>query len=500
MADEQAVQQQDDAQDEKQQVTVEELSPVLMRLKIEVPAQQVAEKMSSSFSKLRDDAVVPGFRRGRVPMRLLQKRFGTSVRDDVRAQLITESYSQAIEDQGLDVVGEPDVKDIDKIELTDDSPLTFAVEVEVSPKVELPDFAAIDVTAKPFEVTDDDVQKEIDQQCKRFGSPEDISEGLIEADQVISGEAKILEGHDTADEPAVLGQDSEARVYVPGEDREFKGQVLGILVEDLGKRLIGAKVGDTVTIAMTGPDGHEDERIKDKPIAVVLEIQSAARLKLLPVEDLIRMWGKDTEEAFREDLQQLITQRRQQEQARDMQKQVCDHLLEQIDFELPQRLTSLQTLRILRRLAMDLAYQGLDKEEIEQQIAQRRQGSEAEARRQLKLFFILDQAAKSLDVEVTEAELNGRIAMLAMQQRRRPEKLRQEMIQKGEIDSLYILVREEKVLNKILEIAGESQQTDAESSNSGEATPAPETEESTGSTADEQASSPSSEPPSTKED
>ena len=116
-------------------------------------------------------------------------------------------------------------------------------------------------------------------------------------------------------------------------------------------------------------------------------------------------------------------------------------------------MTGRQAQRTLQREAMELAYRGVPQQEIDQQIAERRADTEEKARRHLKLFFIIDAAAEQLKVEVTEAEINGRIAMIALHQGRRPEKLRQHLQRSGELEFLVLQIREQKTLEAILEKA-----------------------------------------------
>ena len=465
MADEER-QEKDPDQRPVQTVTIEDVGPARKRLRIEVPEDRISEKVSSSFSRLKNDAVVPGFRRGRAPMSLLERRFGSSVRDDVRMQLISESYSQAIEDESLDVVGEPDVKDLEQIKLPDGGSLTFEVEVEVSPQVELPDLTGIAVNKPKLEVTDKDVDEEIDRQRERFGKWASVEEesAAIEGRQLLQAHLRILAGQDAGDDAEVIDDQPEAAVFVPNEEYEFKGQVAGIVVEDLGKQLIGKKLGDRVTISMTGPPGHENEKIKDQPITLDLKISGIKQLEPCPIDDLVGYWGLESADAFREKLNQVLTEKNERQQNAQMYQQIRDYLMEKVDLDLPEGLTTRQTARILRRQAMELAYQGVSQQEIEQKIAEMRAGSEEQARQELKKFFIIDQAAKDLDIDVNEAEINGRIAVIAMQQNRRPEKLRQDMRRSGEIEALYIMIREEKTLNKILESADVNEiEPDAES-------------------------------------
>ena len=127
------------------EVSLEDIGPARKCLTIDIPAQRITDKIESNYSKLLTDATLPGFRKGRAPRQLLEKRFGSTVREDTRNQLLGECYDQAIKDHDLDVIGEPDIKDIDEIKLPEDGALSFKVEVEVSPKVELPDLTKIEV-------------------------------------------------------------------------------------------------------------------------------------------------------------------------------------------------------------------------------------------------------------------------------------------------------------------------------------------------------------------
>lgn len=437
----------------EQKVTAEDIGPARKKLTIELPESRIKAKIESSFEQLGNDAAVPGFRRGRAPRRLIERRFGASVRDDVKGQLLSEAYTQAIEDEKLDVLGEPDVKDIESIELPESGPMSFTVEVEVAPHVDLPAFDSLEVKRTKREVTDADVDTEIEQYRERFGKLVDAPDAAVEAGDFVMADVHVLAGENAGEDAEVIAHHHDTYILVPGESREYRGHVAGIIVEDLGKRLEGKKAGDTEAISMTGPSGHENEQIKDQPITLKVELKQVQRLEPAPVEQLVEQMGVPSEDELRSRVREMLEQRLQQEQQSDLHRQVCDQLLEKVTLELPEGLTGRQTERVLRRRAMELAYQGTPEQEVEQQLAEMRSGSEEEARRQLKLFFIIDQAAKNLEVEVADAEINGRIAMMAMQQGRRPEKLRQDMHRRGEIEQIYLQLREQKTLDKVLEKA-----------------------------------------------
>ncbi len=177
------------------------------------------------------------------------------------------------------------------------------------------------------------------------------------------------------------------------------------------------------------------------------------RLEPAAIEELLPQFGMQSEDELRERLKTMLEQRNEQAQQADMHKQVTQQLVDAVDLDLPEGLKSRQIERALQRQQMELLYSGAQPDEVEQKLAEARSEGEVAATRQLKTFFVLDKAAKQLEIEVQENEINGRISMMAMQQQRRPEKLRSEMRQRGELEQLYLSIREQKTLDKIIEQA-----------------------------------------------
>jgi len=433
-------------------VTIEDAGPALKKLTISVPESRIKAKIDEQFDSLKQDAVIPGFRRGRAPHRLIEKRCGEAMRSDVEGQLLSEAYTQACEDNGLDVLGEPDVKDADSIELPESGPMEFVVEVEVTPEVILPDFASIKVGKVKAEVTDDDVTAEIDNYRERMGSMETAEDGAKVGD-FCEGPIKVFAGKDAGDDAEGLVDQPQTYALINGEDKDYKGHLVGIVIEDLGKRLAGRQAGHTERISMTGPKGHENQKVRGQPITIQFTLSRIQRVKPAAIEQLVQQMGMEDEAALREQMKQMLESRAQQRQQADMYDQVREQLVDAVEMELPEGLTSRQVERSLRQQRMELLYRGATPEEVEQQIAEAREQSEAESVKQIKQFFILDKAAKELAVEVNENEINMRVAQMAFGQQRRPEKLRSEMRERGDLEQLYLQIREQKTLDKILEKA-----------------------------------------------
>ncbi|MEM6333050.1 MAG: trigger factor [Planctomycetota bacterium] len=439
-------------------VEIEDAGPARKRLAIEIPEDRIKGKIEENYDKLGDEAAIPGFRRGRAPRRLVERKFGKAIRDDVRGQLLSEAYTQACEDHELDVLGEPDVTndkgEKEPPELPESGPMKFVVEVEVTPEVELPEFGSLKVEKPSGEVTDEDVDKQVEMYRERFGQSTKVEGEAIAEGDYVTADVSVFAGSDApADDAEPLAQGQGQYIRANGEDRDFKGHAMGIVVDGLGKELIGKTPAFSFTHAMTGPTSHENEDIRDKPITLKIDVSGIERLEPASIEEVAEQLHTGGVDELRTQLRTFLEQQAAGRQTQAMHEQLREQLLEKVTLDLPADLTGRQIERTLQRQQLELMYQGLPEEQVAERMAELRESSTETTQRQLKQFFILDRASKDLEIDVAENELNGRIAQIAMQQGRRPEKLRQEMMQRGEIEQVYLQIREHKTLDKILEQA-----------------------------------------------
>ena len=142
-------------------------------------------KLDEAFKELQHDAVMPGFRRGRAPKRLIEKRFGENIRNTVKQQVVAEAYEKAIEETKLDAIGEPEI-DLSKIELPAQGNLTVTMEVEVSPEFELPSIENISVKRPKLEATDERLNLAVENLQKYFGNWHDSTDPVSEKDTVVA--------------------------------------------------------------------------------------------------------------------------------------------------------------------------------------------------------------------------------------------------------------------------------------------------------------------------
>src|SRR3954469_15343715 len=165
------------AKDELPQATstIQDAGAARKRIVLDIPAARIKGKLKEAFGELQKDAVMPGFRRGRAPQRLIEKRFGGDIRNTVKQQVVAEAYEKAIEENKLSAIGEPEV-DLSKVELPEDGDMQVVGEVEVSPEFELPSIEKISVKRPKLEATDERLGLAVENLRKYFGNWHDTTE------------------------------------------------------------------------------------------------------------------------------------------------------------------------------------------------------------------------------------------------------------------------------------------------------------------------------------
>ncbi|MCD4830228.1 MAG: trigger factor [Anaerohalosphaeraceae bacterium] len=435
----------DKANEEKQAeikniVTVEDSGPCKKKISIEVPREKIQETLSKQYSQLRRDAEIPGFRKGRAPQRLLEKRFGKDVLEQTKLTLLAEASEEAIKDNEIDSLGEPDINHAD-IVLPEEGAMKFEFEVEVRPTFKLPELEGIPVDKPKMEVSDDAVEAEVGELQKRLGTWKPKDGPVKEDDQVIAD--VTLKTDDD--------EDSKNNVEIAVRDRGFAWKVP---IEGLVKVLKGAKSGDTKKTTVEIPETFFDEAYRGKKVDVEIKVGDVKELIAAEMnDDFFEKFGvKDLD-----DLKDAIRQRSQQQlegQVRQaMQAAVHKYLLDKVDFDLPASVVADQSQQLLQRQYMKLLQQGTQAAEVVEQLDELKASSEEQAKNQLKSFFIIDEIARKFEIQTSDEEVNGYIAQMAMYKQMRPEKMREQMSKDGSLSQAVLEIREQKCIDKLLESA-----------------------------------------------
>ncbi len=434
----------EEAPELKNIVTVEEAGPCKKKVIIEIPEAKIKKVTDEQYAELGKDAVVPGFRKGRAPRRLLEKRFGKEIGEQVKLKLLADASEAAVKDTELKTLGEPDF-DIEEIKLPQEGPLTFDFEVEVRPEFDLPTLEGIPVTKTKLEVTDEQVDREIEQMRRWAGiwTPRAEGAAIEPEDRIVADVALKTEG--------VEEEEKLNNIEIQVRPNGFVG---AIPVEKLDELLVGAKSGEHKETSIEVPKTFFREEYRGKKVDIQIDIEDIKWLKPAELdENFLQRYEVKDEDELREKIEDSLQSRLENQTRAEMSEQISQYLLDKTDFDLPLDIVAEQASSVLQRQYTSLMMRGLSREQIEEQFEQLQATSEERAKEQLKTFFIMDKVADQLEIEVTEDEINGHIAQLAAQRGQRPERMREEMARNGSLAQFSLEVRQDKCIAKLLETA-----------------------------------------------
>ncbi len=431
-----------DTQDSIYNINVEETGPATKKVSIEIPEDRIKQTLARQFNDVKREAAIPGFRPGKAPRQLVERRFGSSIKEEVRRQLISESYQQAIEKNNLKPLGEPEFDNPDDIKLPDNGAMSYSFVVEVQPEFQLPDMANCTVKKVKLSVTDENVDQAMKNLTQQQGTLVPVEDRGIEADDYVVADATLKVGDETI-------QDQKGVQLVVRPTR-----IAGIQIDDLADKLAGAKAGETRSFTVHAPADHRDEKLADKDIEVSLVISSIKRLEPAEInETFLDQLGFADEAELRQAMREQLEERINSDIQAAMRSQVQKYLLDNISFELPAKLSQRQEERTVQRRMLEMRMRGMTEEQVNQNVEQIKTGAAEEAVAELKSFFILQKVANDLNIDIDESELNGRIAMLAIQQGQRPETYKKQMQEDGSLSNLYIQMREQKAVDELIKQA-----------------------------------------------
>lgn len=450
-------------------VQVEDLGPLRKKLSITIPRSLIDERLGEQFAELKREAMVPGFRRGRAPLRLVEKRFGHDVGDELSAQLVSNGYLAAVKKLELDPLGDPLVwaqvrepasdesgmnktvvteklvtveKALDHLRLPKEGDFAFSCEVELRPEFDLPDLEGIAVTRPVLTVTDQDVETEIKRRLAFRGRFEPVEGGRIEANDLLIGDLKVV-----VDGQAVK---SETNAMIPARDQVYEG----LSLDGWGKLVVGQPSGATVSLEVTFPEDYETPDLRGKHGTLEFTIHDLKRLAVPDLtSQLLEELGFEDESELHNLVKTDLEVRANNRVREAMRGQVIKYLVERTSFELPEKLSRQQTDAIVYRRMVDMLQAGLPEAEVNQRVDELRLRAAKEAEDDLKLFFLMDKIAQEREIDVSEDELNGAIAAMAGMRNMRFDRMRDELIKSRSMTALYLRIRDGKILDSLLDAA-----------------------------------------------
>lgn len=411
---------------------VTELGPMKRALKIEVPAEEVAQRFVRAYSELNRQVHIPGFRPGKAPVALLEKRYSKAVEEDVVRSLVPDFYDRAVRQAGISPVL-VEIPPLERVKIKKDAPFTFTATVEIKPKIELRDYKAPNpISLKPDKrtVTDEQLARGMDvlrEQHARLDAPP-------AGHKVSEGDFVILSLEGRLDGKPLEGSKKEGHLHKVGS----KATVLGL---EIDSHVLGKTEGETVEITQPYPSSHPDARVAGKTVIFTIMV-NAVKVKKLP--DLDDEFAKDcgaynSLDELKDKLRGELEKALKREIEDTYKDTIVKRLVETHHFDLPETLVERELEAIIRQHMQQRQRragggEGAAAPDTED-LTKLRQDNRDEAGRRVKVGLILEAIAEKENLTVTQEDLNNEIHRLATELKIAQADL-VKMIQAGGQDSI----------------------------------------------------------------
>ena len=391
---------------------VTELGPNKRALKIEVPEDEVNRQFAQAYVDLNRQVRIPGFRPGKAPLALLEKRYAKVVEEDLIRKLIPDYYDKAVRQAGF-VAVQVEVPPLERAKIKKNAPFSFTATVEIKPPIELRDYKAPNpISLKPDKrvVTDEQVMEALDRLREQHAQLDAAPSGAV----IGEGDYAVLDVEGFVDTAQVEGAKKEGHLHKVGS----KLPVLGIEVDEA---LLGKREGDSVEIPQPYPDTHPDPQLAGKTVVFRILIKAVKRKKLAALDD---EFAKDC--GPYSSLEELKAKLRGEMEAtlkRDIDESYKDQILKRLvethHFDLPESLVERELAAAIRqRMESRMRQRGkIDQAEDlvkqQQEIKQLREELLPDATRRVKVGLILEAIAEKEGIRVEEADVAAELERLA---------------------------------------------------------------------------------------
>lgn len=405
-------------------ISVERLPECKARLSAEIPAETVKTTRNQIVASYIQQAKVPGFRPGKIPTSVIEKKYAGPIEDELKDRLSRSAYSEANTKEKLAILG---VAQVEREQFEADGSYMLAVEVITEPEVEIADYKEIPVEVQKMEVTDEMVEGYLKNMAKQQAMPTDVDRASKAGDLVVVDYTATLDGESLLEklekEAGPLAKGEGHWVDVPEEGEESREFIPGI-----SGHVTGLKAGDTKQFDAEYAEDFPVEAVAGKTVSYDLTVTQVKEREIPEInDDHAKAMGADSLEALKENVRGQFTQQQEQSKNQMIDNQILSHLNDEMTFDIPQHIVFNETQRQVNQMVSRGYEQGMSEQDIEQNQEDLLKSAEVQAKNNVKTMFILDRIAEKEGFQVAEEEVSQRIMMMAMQQQRPPKKVAREL-------------------------------------------------------------------------
>ena len=421
-------------------VEIEEIGPCKKHVSVAISREDINTLHALSVEELAEEAEVPGFRIGKAPAKLLEKRFRTEINSQLKQKLLLQSMEQVTEEFNLEPISEPDLE-VENLEIPEEGDFEYEFEIEVRPTFEMPDFSAMKIERKVSESTEDDIESQLEDYLRQYGTyiPHEGAASL--------GDYLIVDMKFSKDGES-FQEFKETSVELCSTLRFHDAEL-----EDFDKLMEGVKADETRKIKVTISIESGQVEMRGEVLDLEITVLDVKKIEVpsLDDKDFLERINAESEEGLREQIKSSLERQAEYEQRESAREQVLAQINESSNWDLPEDLVNRQAENALRREILEMKQAGFTEQQLAARESQIRQQSISSTRESLKQHFILDRFADEEDIEVSSSELDMQVQMMAWQQGESPRKVRARMVKSGMMEHLEAQMREQRAIDLILE-------------------------------------------------
>jgi trigger factor len=427
----------------KQQVEIKDIGPCKKHIKIAIDREMIEERIGEKVKDLVKDSQVQGFRPGKAPRKIVEKRFAKDIGEQVKNELLFASLEQLAEDHDIAPLTAPNIDPL-KIELPKEGPLVYEFEVEVRPQFDLPEYKGLKLKRPVKTYTTEEVQEEKRRILAPAGQIVPKPDGVAALGDILVAELIVKDGDEEVNKLPEQNYKIENRLV-------FKDAV----IEKFGEAVTGAKAGDTRTVDLTLSSVSADPERAGKTLQAVFQIKDVKTVRMpdMTEEFLATNFGVANEEQLDELIMVMLNRRLEHLQRRSAREQVVEKIAASSQWDLPEDLLLRQARKALTRRVMEMRADGIPEDEIVKRQKLLQQNILQSTALALKEHFVLQKIAETEKIDISDDDINDEIERLAAQSDESPRRLRARLERDDLLDSLAAEMIERKTLDLILDAA-----------------------------------------------
>jgi trigger factor len=416
-----------------------EIGPCKYRLRVEVSWEKIKERLERRYKDLLKEVTLPGFRKGKVPRRLLERKFGKEIMEDLKYELLSDSYEEVKKERNFKEIGTPEIN-MDQIMVKEETPFSYEMTFEVMPSFDLPPYKGIKLKKPKVEVSEDEVEKFIENLRENQAEYLPLEEGVVEDGDLVICDLSIK------DKERIIKK-FENTHFVAGKTLLLEGKI----IPGIEKEILQRKVGEELRKELSFPQNHHDPALKGKAFIISI-ILKAIKRKNLPelTEEWVKGMGFESIQSFKEQAKKDILHLKEEALREELSRKIIEQLVQNCDFPLPEQLIKNLEEELLNRARLRFALSGETKEKIQEKLEKLRESSRELVIKELKGIFIMGKIADEEKIFVTEDEIEERISLMAAQANKWPHEIREDLEKENLIPSLRRSMREDKVRQVLL--------------------------------------------------